>query len=317
MNLVRLAAHGGPDALTPATAPTPEPGPGQVRVRVAAAGVNFIDTYHRTGLYPVPLPFTPGQEGAGTISAVGAGVDLAVGTRVAWAGAPGSYAEEVVIPAHRAAPVPDGVSDTDAAAAMLQGMTAHYLTHDTFPLAPGHVCLVHAAAGGTGQLVVQLARARGATVIGTVSTDEKEAIARASGCHEVLRYAGFAAAVKATQGGAHVVYDGVGAATFTESLDALRLRGMMVLFGASSGPVAPFDPSILNSKGSLFLTRPSLFHYVATPAEYAARASAVLDAVAAGTLRIRVSHTFPLANAAEAHRVLESRGTTGKILLVP
>jgi NADPH2:quinone reductase len=317
MNIIRIATHGGPDVLAVATTSTPEPGPGQVRVRVAAAGVNFIDTYHRTGLYPIPLPFTPGQEGAGTITAVGSGVTLTVGTRVAWAGAAGSYAEEVVIPAHRAAPVPDGVSDTDAAAAMLQGMTAHYLTHDTFALTPGHVCLVHAAAGGTGQLVAQLARARGATVIGTVSTDEKEAIALASGCHEVLRYDGFAAAVKRLHGGAHVVYDGVGAATFNESLDALRLRGTMVLFGAASGPVPPFDPSLLNTKGSLFLTRPSLFHYVATPEEYAARATAVLAAVGAGTLRIRVSHTFPLADAAEAHRVLEGRGTTGKILLIP
>ncbi len=321
MKVIRFERSGGPEVLAAAEVPAPIAGEGRVRVRLAAAGVNFIDTYHRTGLYPVSLPCVPGQEGAGEVVEVGPGVDgLVVGDRVAWTGQMGSYAEEVVIPAARAVRVPAAVPLDVAAAVMLQGMTAHYLTHDTCPLAPGDTCLVLAAAGGTGQLVVQWAKARGARVLATVSTEEKERVARAAGADEVIRYdrLPFAAEARRLTGGrgVRVVYDGVGRATFDESLDALAPRGMMVLFGASSGPVPPFDPAILAQKGSLFLTRPSLFHYVATDAEYQARATAVLDAVAAGALRPRISHRLPLAEAAEAHRVLEGRGTTGKILLL-
>jgi NADPH2:quinone reductase len=322
MQAIRFTQHGGPEVLSPVDLPTPALRDGHVRVRVAAAGVNFIDTYHRTGLYAVALPYVPGLEGAGEVVACGAGVTgLAVGDRVAWTSAPGSYAAEVVVPADRAARVPAGVPLDVAAAVMLQGMTAHYLTHDTCPLQPGDTCLVLAAAGGTGQLVVQFAKARGARVIGTVSNDTKEKVAREAGADEIIRYdrGGFAAEARRLTGGrgVRVVYDGVGKATFMESLDALQPRGMLVLFGASSGPVPPFDPAVLNQKGSLYLTRPSLFHYVATAAEYQARAEAVLGAVASGALRVRISHRFPLAEAAEAHRVLEGRGTTGKILLVP
>ncbi|MDP2311888.1 MAG: quinone oxidoreductase [Pseudomonadota bacterium] len=322
MRVIQIPAPGGPDVLRLTDVPSPALPDGHVRVAVAAAGVNFIDTYHRTGLYPVPMPFVPGSEGAGLVREVGAGVTgVAVGDRVAWAGVPGSYAEEVLVPVARIAPVPDGVDLPVAAASMLQGMTAHYLTHSTFPLSPAHTCLVLAAAGGTGQLLCQMARQRGARVIGTVSTDEKEALARAAGALEVIRYdrVGFAAEARRLTGGrgVDVVYDGVGRTTFDESLSSLALRGMLVLFGASSGPVPPFDPAILNTKGSLYLTRPSLFHYVATREEYLLRAGDVLGAVARGELRVRISHTFPLAEAAEAHRVLEGRGSTGKILLVP
>lgn len=322
MKAIRIETNGGPEVLALHEAPTPEPGEGQVRVRVTAAGVNFIDTYERTGHYRTGLPYVPGREGAGEVVAVGTGgTGLAVGDRVAWAGVPGSYAEEVIVPADRAARVPAAVPLDVAAAVMLQGMTAHYLTHDTYPLGPGDTCLVLAAAGGTGQLLVQLAKARGAHVIGTVSSQEKECVACEAGADEVIRYdqKSFAAEARRLTGGkgVRVVYDGVGRATFAESLDALGLRGMLVLFGAASGPVPPFDPAVLNQKGSLYLTRPSLAHYTATADEYRARAAAVLDAVAAGTLRVRVSHRFPLAQAAEAHRVIEGRGTTGKILIVP
>jgi NADPH2:quinone reductase len=321
MNAIRLDSFGGPDVLRLVSVPSPPLSSGSVRVRVAASGVNFIDTYHRTGHYPGPLPRVIGQEGAGTVIEAGPETGFHAGDRVAWAGAAGSYAEEAVVPADRLAPVPEGVPLDVAAAAMLQGMTAHYLTHDTRPLAPGLTCLVLAAAGGTGQLVCQFAHGLGARVLGAVSTDEKAALAREAGADEIIRYdrASIASEARRLTGGSgvDVVYDGVGKATFEQSLDALAKRGMLVLFGAASGPVPPFDPAVLAQKGSLYLTRPSLFDYVATRHAFVARASAVLGAVASGALHVRISHRFPLADAAEAHRVLEGRGSTGKILLVP
>jgi NADPH2:quinone reductase len=322
MKAISIDRHGGPDVLQLIDLGSPPLRAGYVRVAVAAAGVNFIDTYQRTGHYPTPLPWVLGLEGAGVVTEIGPGVaSLSVGDRVAWASGPGSYAEEVVLPAERAAPVPAGVELPIAAAAMLQGMTAHYLSHDTRPLHPGDTCLVLAAAGGTGQLLCQMAKQRGARVLAAVSTDEKEAIARQAGADEVIRYdrTPFAAEARRLTGGrgVNVVYDGVGKATFDQSLDALAPRGMLVLFGGASGPVPPFDPAVLNQKGSLYLTRPSLGHYTATTAEYQARAAAVLDAVERGALRVRLSHQFPLAQAAEAHRVLEGRGSTGKVLLIP
>lgn len=322
MHAIQITSPGGPESLHLAELPAPPLPPRHVRVQVAAAGVNFVDTYQRSGHYPVPMPFVLGSEGAGLVREVGAEVSgVSVGDAVAWAGVPGSYAEQVILPFDRIAPVPAGVDLRTAAAAMLQGMTAHYLTHSTFLLTSEHTCLVLAAAGGTGQILCQMARARGARVIGTVSTEEKERIARAAGAQDVIRYdrIGFAGAVRGLTGGqgVHVVYDGVGRSTFDESLSSLMVRGTLVLFGGSSGPVPPFDPLLLNKKGSLYLTRPSLQHYVATRDEYLLRAGDVLAAIARGALRIHVSHTFPLAQAAEAHRVLEGRGTTGKILLIP
>jgi NADPH2:quinone reductase len=317
-----VSAHGGPEVLRVESRDPGAPGPGQVRVAVRAAGVNFIDVYFRTGLYPRPTPFVAGLEGAGRVEAVGSGVaELAPGDRVAWASAPGSYAEHVVAPASQLVKVPDGVSDEVAAAAMLQGMTAHYLTHGVRATRPGDVALVHAAAGGTGLLLVQLLARAGARVIGTCSSAEKEALARRAGCDEVVRYrdADFAAAARAATGGrgVDVVYDSVGATTFDRSLQSLRPRGLLVLFGQSSGPVPPFDLQRLNAGGSLFVTRPSLAHYVATRAELEERAGAVLGAAARGELEVRIGARFPLAEAAAAQRALEGRGTTGKVLLVP
>ena len=318
---VEVAQHGGSEVLRPVERDPGPPGPGQARVRVAACGVNFIDVYFRTGLYPRPLPFVAGLEGAGTVEAVGEGVaDLAPGDRVAWASVPGSYAEVVVAPVDALLPVPEGVELRTAAAAMLQGMTAHYLTHGVRTTRPGDLALVHAAAGGTGLLLVQMLRRAGARVIGLCSTPEKEALARGAGAEEVLRSgAPFAERVRGLAGGegVHVVYDSVGRDTFEESLRALRPRGLLVLFGQSSGPVPPFDPQRLNQLGSLFLTRPSLAHYVATRAELEERASAVLGAVDRGELEVRIGLALPLRDAAEAHRALESRRTTGKVLLIP
>ncbi len=298
------------------------PAAGQACVAVRAAGVNFIDVYLRTGLYPRPTPFVAGLEGAGVVEAVGPGVvDLAPGDRVAWASAPGSYAERVLAPAAQLVRIPDGLPEETAAAAMLQGMTAHYLTHGVRATRPGDVALVHAAAGGTGLLLVQLLRRAGARVIGTCSTAEKEALARRAGCDQVVRYrdADFAAAAREATGGrgVDVVYDSVGATTFDRSLQSLRPRGLLVLFGQSSGPVAPFDLQRLNSGGSLFVTRPSLAHYVATRAELLERAEAVLGAAARGELEVRIGARFPLAEAAAAHRALEGRGTAGTVLLIP
>jgi NADPH2:quinone reductase len=298
------------------------PGPGQVRVAVRAAGVNFIDVYFRAGLYPRPLPFVAGLEGAGAVEAVGPGVTgLAPGDRVAWSAVPGSYADCAVAPVDALVRVPPGVSDEDAAAAMLQGMTAHYLANGVRETRPGDAALVHAAAGGTGLLLVQLLARAGARVIGTCSSAEKEARARAAGCAEVVRYdrVDVAEAVRAATGGrgVDVVYDSVGRDTFDASLKSLRPRGLLALFGQSSGPVPAFDLQRLNAGGSLFVTRPSLAHYTATRQELEERAGAVLGAVADGSLRLRVAGRFQLAEAAAAHRALESRATSGKLLLLP
>jgi NADPH2:quinone reductase len=322
MKLIRVDGFGGPEVLRLVEGPDPSAGPGQIVVRVGAAGLNFIDVYHRTGLYPNPLPFVPGQEGAGVVAGLGPGVTgLREGDRVAWAGIPGSYAESVLLPADRAVVVPPGVATETAAALMLQGMTAHYLCTSTFPLAPGHTCLVHAAAGGVGLLLVQMAKRRGARVIGTVGTEAKAALAREAGADEVILYTeeDFLPAVKGLTGGrgVDVVYDAVGKTTAERSLDCLVPRGMMVFFGNASGPVPPIDPLVLSRKGSLFLTRPILAHYVADRPSLEARAADVLGDAAAGRLRVRIDRTYPLAEAAEAHRALEGRRTAGKVLLVP
>jgi NADPH2:quinone reductase len=293
-----------------------------VRVRVRAAGVNFIDVYFRTGLYPRPLPFVSGLEGAGVVESLGSGVTtLAVGDRVAWASAPGSYAEAVVAPADRLVRVPAGIADDVAAAAMLQGMTAHYLATSTYPLKKGDTCLVHAAAGGVGLLLCQIAKMRGARVIGTVSTDDKAKLAREAGADETIIYTrqDFEAEVKRlTDGkGLQVVYDAVGKTTWEKSLNSLAPRGMMALYGQSSGPIGQIDPGILGAKGSLFLTRPSLNNHIASREELLARAGDVLGWIRDGKLRLRTEFEFPLKDAAEAHRALEGRKTTGKVLLLP
>ncbi|MDH3521473.1 MAG: quinone oxidoreductase [Myxococcales bacterium] len=313
---------GGANVLQLETRELPAPGAGEVQLRVSAIGVNFIDVYFRTGLYPRPLPFVPGLEGAGVIERLGPDVEaLEPGARVAWASVPGSYAERLIARAADLVRIPDAVSDTLAAAVMLQGMTAHYLAHGTRSTRPGDVALVHAAAGGTGLLLVQQLKAAGATVLGTCSSAEKEALAREAGADHVIRYTetDFAAAVRAwTHGrGVDVVYDSVGSASFDGSLACLRPRGLLVLFGQSSGPVPAFDLNRLNTSGSLFITRPSLFHYLSTRAELEERAGAVLEAVAARDLRVRIHAEFPLAEAAEAQRALEGRRTAGKLLLRP
>jgi NADPH:quinone reductase len=322
MKCIQVKEVGGPDAMQLVDAPVPQPGPKEVLVRVAASGVNFIDVYFRVGLYKAPLPFTPGQEAAGTVEAVGSEVTgLQPGDRVAYAMHRGSYAEYAVVPAWILVKVPDALDLPQAAAAMLQGMTAHYLTHSTWPLKSGDTCLVHAAAGGAGRLIVQMAKLRGARVIGTVSNDAKEKVARAAGCDEVIQYThqDFEADVKRLTGGrgVDVVYDSVGATTFEKSLNSLRPRGLMALFGQSSGPVPPFDPTILNGKGSLFLTRPSLAHHCAERSELEWRAGDVLGWIAAGQLKLHIDATYPLADAPQAHRDLEGRKTTGKLLLIP
>jgi NADPH2:quinone reductase len=301
-------------------APAPTPGPKQALVKIAASGVNFIDVYFRTGLYKADLPITLGSEAAGTVEAVGPDVtEVAPGDRVAYAMARGSYAEYAVAPAWQLVKIPGHVEFTLAAAAMLQGMTAHYLTHSTYPLKSGDTCLVHAAAGGTGGLIVQMAKMLGARVLGTVSTAEKAQIARAHGADEIILYtqADFEAEARRLTGGrgVDVVYDSVGRTTFDKSLGSLRPRGTLALFGQSSGPVPPFDPTILNAKGSLYLTRPSLGHYVATRDELLWRAGDVLQWIDAGKLKVRIDSTYPLADAAAAHRALEGRHTTGKLLL--
>lgn len=335
MRAVRIAETGGPEQLTVDDVTVPEPGPDEVRVRVEAAGINFIDTYQRNGAYPVELPATLGVEGAGTVDAVGNEVDeLDEGDRVAWAMTRGSYAEYAVVPAAGLVVVPAEIELPTAAAVLLQGLTAHYLAHSTYLLGSDDTALVHAAAGGVGQLLVQVAKRRGATVIGTTSTDEKAEFARQAGADEVIRYTAttgqpagevasrdggdFADEVAARVGvGIDVVYDSVGAATFERSMDCLRPRGLMVLFGQSSGPVGPLDPQVLNQKGSLYLTRPNLSHYVAHPAELAWRAADVFSWMATGELAVRVDGTWPLAQAAEAHRFLEERRSKGKLLLTP
>ena len=305
-----------------AEVPQPTPGPGQALVKIDAAGVNYVDVYQRTGLYPVQLPLILGQEAGGTVTAVGPGVsEVKVGHRVAYAHVLGAYAEYAAVPAERLVVLPNGVSTKQGAAAMLQGMTAHYLATTTYPLKPGDTCLVHAAAGGVGLLLCQIAKLRGARVFGTASTEEKAQLAREAGAEEVILYTreDFEAAVKRlTEGaGVQVIYDSVGKTTFAKGLSCLAPRGMMVLYGQSSGPVGPFDPQVLSRSGSLFLTRPTLAHYIATRDELVARAEEVMDWVRQGKLALRIGHEFPLAEAAEAHRQLEARKTTGKVLLIP
>ncbi len=322
MKAIRIHANGGPEVLRYEEVPQPAPGPGQALVQVAASGVNYIDTYHRGGLYRLPLPATLGQEGAGTVSAVGPAVaDLKIGDRVAWTGVQGSYAEYVLAPADRLVRLPPALSLEQAAAAMLQGMTAHYLACATFPLKPSDACLVHAAAGGVGLLLVQIAKLRGARVIGTVSTEAKAALARQAGADHVILYqhGDFVAEVKRLTGdrGVQVVYDSVGRTTFDRSMDCLARRGMLVLFGQSSGPVGTFDPQVLNQKGSLFLTRPTLGHYTASREALLTRAGEVFGWIAGGKLELRIYARYPLERAADAHRDLESRKTAGKLLLIP
>jgi NADPH2:quinone reductase len=322
MKLIQIAKTGGPEEMRLIDAPIPSPGPNQALIKVAASGVNFIDVYFRIGLYKADLPFTPGNEAAGTVEAVGPGVtDLKPGDRVAYAMHRGSYAEYTVVPAAVIVKLPDSVDFPTAAAAMLQGMTAHYLTHSTFPLKPGDTCLIHAAAGGAGRLAVQMAKMLGATVYGTAGTDEKAAIAKSAGADDVIVYTrqDFVEEVKRLTGGkgVDVVYDSVGLSTFLKGLDIIRPRGMMVLFGQSSGAVAPFDPSILNQKGSLFLTRPSLAHHCLTREELLWRSGDVLGWIASGKLELRIDKTYPLADAPQAHRDLESRRTAGKLILIP
>jgi NADPH2:quinone reductase len=322
MKAIRVHSPGGPEVLKLDELPTPKPGAGQALVKVEAAGINFIDVYQRTGHYKLPLPFTIGQEGAGVVEEVAPGVtEVKPGDHVAWAGVVGSYATHQVIPAARLVPVPHGLDSKSAAAAMLQGMTAHYLVVDTFTLRPGHICLIHAAAGGVGQLFCQLASRAGAHVIGTAGGPEKAALAKAAGAKDVIDYKSqdFEAEVKRITGGAgvHVVYDSVGKDTFEKSLKCLRLRGTMVLFGGSSGPVKPVDPQELAEGGSLYLTRPTLRSYVATREDLVTRAGAVLTAVQRGDLKLRIDHALPLAEAGRAQELLTSRATSGKLLLIP
>lgn len=322
MKAIRVYEPGGPDKLRYEEVPTPTPGAEEALIRIEAIGLNYIDTYHRTGLYKMPLPFTPGVEAAGVVAAVGSHVrDLQVGDRVAYTGVPGAYAEYAVVPAARLVKLPEGVDVKTAAAALLQGMTAHYLTHTTYPLKPGDTALVHAAAGGVGLLLVQMAKRLGAQVFGTVSTEAKAQLAKEAGADAVILYTeqDFEAEVKRlTNGqGVNVVYDSVGKTTFEKSLNVLRPRGYLVLFGQSSGPVPPFDPIVLSNKGSLFLTRPTLAHYTLTREELLQRAGDVLGWIKSGQLKLRIEQTFPLAEAAEAHRRLEGRQTTGKVLLIP
>lgn len=322
MRAMRVKEYGGPEAMALEDLSLPKPGEGQALVRLEAVGVNFIDIYQRAGLYPVPLPFTPGNEGAGIVEETGPGVtEVAAGDRVAYAGAMGSYAELAVVPSWRLVKLPQGIDPETAAAAMLQGMTAHYLSHDTYPLKPKDACLVHAAAGGVGLLLVQMAKARGARVIGTVSTREKAELAKGAGADELILYTetDFESEVKRLTGGegVQVVYDSVGQATFDKSMNCLAPRGYLVLYGQSSGPVAPFDPQVLSARGGLFLTRPSLAHYTRNREELLSRANQVLGWAAEGRLKIRIGASFPLSEAGEAHRQLTARQTTGKVLLLP
>lgn len=322
MKAIQVRQFGDSSALQLDDVPIPEPGAGEVRVKIEAAGLNFIDTYHRQGWYPVPLPFTPGVEAAGVVDACGTDVTgVKVGDSVAYCMSAGNYAEFALTAADNVVPLPPGVSAEEAAAVMLQGMTAHYLTHSTYPLREGDVMLLHAAAGGTGQLVVQMAKMRGATVIGTCSTEEKAALVKEAGADHAVIYTqeDFEEEVKKITDGAgcHVVYDSVGKTTFDKSLNCLRTRGMMVLFGQASGPVEPFDIQTLNQKGSLYLTRPSLGAYIETRDELLSRAGDLFNWMAEGKLKVRIDNTFPLAEAGAAHDYLEGRNTKGKVLLIP
>jgi NADPH:quinone reductase len=322
MKAIQVTQTGGPEVLQAVDLPVPQPKPNEAVVKIAAAGVNFIDIYQREGRYNVPLPFVLGQEGAGSVSAVGAEVkSVKAGDRVAWTGILGSYAEYAAVPADRLVAIPQGVTDQQAAATMLQGMTAHYLIFSTFPLKRGQTALIHAAAGGVGLLLVQMAHNLGASVIATVSTDEKAKLAHEAGADEVILYTqqDFETETKrlTNGGGVDVVYDGVGKTTFEKGLNVLRPRGYMVLFGGASGPVPPFDLVQLSTKGSLFVTRPTLGHYIATADELRTRASAVFGMIREGKLKLRIEHTYKLSDAPQAHRDLEARKTTGKLLLLP
>ncbi len=322
MRAIRVPQYGGPEAMKLEELPTPKPGAGQALVRIEGAGVNFVDVYQRSGLYKNPLPIALGLEGAGVVEEVGPGVTtVKAGERVAWTGVPGSYATQNLVPADRLVTVPAGLDARTAAAAMLQGMTAHYLAHDSYRLKPGDACLVHAAAGGVGLLLCQMAKRAGARVIGTVSTEEKAKLAREAGAGDVILYTkqDFQAEVVRLTGGKklQVVYDSVAKDTFEKSLDCLAPRGFMILYGQSSGPIPPLDAQVLNQKGSLFLQRPSLNHHILTREELLKRAGEVLGWIQKGELKIRIGATFPLGEAAEAHRQLEGRKTTGKVLLIP
>jgi len=322
VRLIRIHEHGDAGVLSLETAEVPRPGPGEALLRIEAIGLNFVEIYHRTGLYKVPLPFTLGSEAAGTVEAVGPDVTVVQpGDRVASLNVRGAYAEYALADAQRLVPLPDRVSATQAAAVLLQGVTAHYLAFSTYPLHRGDTCLVHAAAGGVGLLLCQIAKRRGARVIGTTSTEEKAALAREAGADHVILYTrtNFVDEVKRLMDGKglQVVYDSVGRTTFAGGLDLLAPRGMMVLFGQSSGPIAPFDPQVLSTKGSLYLTRPSIGAYTATRAELLERAGDVLGWVGDGSLTVRIDREFPLAQAAQAQRELEGRRTTGKVLLIP
>jgi NADPH:quinone reductase len=319
MKAVRIHNVGGPEVLQLDEVPQPEPSENQALVRVMAAGINFIDVYQRIGLYKVPLPHTPGMEAAGIVEKAGPGCDLVAGTRVAWAMAPGAYAEYASVPAARLVPIPDGVGFDAAAAVMLQGMTAHYLSESTFPAKSGDIALVHAGAGGTGLLLIQLLKSKGATVYTTVSTAEKAKLAKQAGADQGILYKDedFVVRVKELTGGkgVNVVYDSVGLTTYLSDLEVLRPRGMLVLFGQSSGKVPPIDPIILSEKGSLFLTRPSLAHHSADRQELLHRSSTILGLVRDGRLRLRIDRRYPLSEVAQAHRDLESRATTGKLII--
>ena len=319
MKAVRLHSFGGPEVLRFEEIPVPEPGENQALVRVMAAGVNFIDVYQRTGFYKVPLPYMAGMEAAGVVEKIGPEFDLTPGARVAWAMAPGAYAEFAAVPSARLVPIPDHVGFDAAAAVMLQGMTAHYLSESTFPAKSGDTALVHAGAGGTGLLLIQLLKMKGVTVYTTVSTPDKAKLAKQAGADETILYKDedFVARVKELSGGKgmDVVYDSVGLATYQGGFEVLRPRGMLVLFGQSSGKVPPIDPSILSEKGSLFLTRPSLAHHTAERQELRQRAGKILGLVGDGALQVRIERRYPLSEVAQAHRDLESRGTTGKLIV--
>ena len=322
MKAIQVTRIGGPEVLEVRDLPVPEPGEDDIVVRLEAAGVNYVDVYHRDGRYVTKPPFTLGQEGTGIVNAAGKGVkEFEPGDRVAWTGIMGSYAEYVKVPAARAVIVPHKISIHQVAAAMLQGMTAHYLSHDTYPLKKGDTALIHAAAGGVGLLLVQMAHRLGARVIGTVSTEEKAALARKAGADEVIMYTrtDFEVETKrlTSNAGLQVVYDSVGKTTFEKGLDILVPRGMMILYGASSGNVAPFDLGILSQKGSLFVTRPTLASYIATRQDLLARSKAVFDMILSGQLDLRIGQIYKLENTAQAHRDLEARKTTGKLLLMP
>jgi len=322
MRVIRVHEYGGPEVLRYDDVPLPEPGVGEALVRIGAVGVNFVDIYQRTGLYPGQLPMTPGREAAGVIDAVGPGVsDIQRGDRVVYAGHVGSYGEYAIVPVWMLVPIPNSLDARQAAAVMLQGLTAHYLAYSTYPLRPGETALIHAAAGGVGLLLVQMARRCGARVIGTVSTEEKARLAKEAGADEVILYTqiDFETETRRLTGGkgVHVVYDSVGLTTFDQSLNCLRPRGFLVLYGQSSGAVPPVNPQILSAKGSLFLTRPTLAHYMLSRAELLERANDLFGWIASGELKVRIDKSFPLREAPEAHRYLEGRKTKGKVLLIP